>query len=192
MSQKVQINAVAELMKRHSIPEEKAREIIEELNMLANPEGEDVKPPAVKKQFVFVLSDPTGKIRERIDVNNLVGWVVQIAEDASPHSTLDRIFASAYDYNASKKGRTLPAKSVGEALECVPARICKESELWVKTKMPIGVIVTDNVLPKDEFRLEKVSIRTRQTQIEIDAAGIRKAHQVRGASNRKQNNRTNP
>ena len=71
----------------------------------------------------------------------------------------DRIFKAAYDFNASKKGRMLPVKSVGEALESASAKYFKESELWVKTKLPVGVVVTDNVLPKDEFKTEKVDRR---------------------------------
>ena len=90
---------------------------------------------------------------------DLTGWVVQIAEDASPYSTTDRIFKGAYDFNASKKGRLLPVKSVGEALESASAKYFRESELWVKTKLPVAVVVTDNVLPKDEFKMEKVDKR---------------------------------
>lgn len=29
----------------------------------------------------------------------------------------------------------------------------------MKTKLPVGVVVTDNVLPKDEFKVEKVDRR---------------------------------
>jgi len=84
---------------------------------------------------------------------------VQIPENASPFSTTDRIFKGAYDFNASKRGRMLPVKSVGEALESAGAKYFKEAELWVKTKLPVAVVKTDNVLPKDEFKVEKVDRR---------------------------------
>ena len=72
----------------------------------------------------------------------------------------------AYDFNASKKGRLLPVKSVGEALESASAKYFKESELWVKTKMPVAVVVTDNVGPvigvKMNFRrLDATAIKSR-------------------------------
>jgi len=102
-----------------------------------------------------LLSDPSGKLPQK----DLTGWVVQIPESASPYSTTDRIFKGAYDFNASKKGRLLPVKSIGEALESASAKYFKESELWVKTKLPVAVVVTDNVLPKDEFKVEKVDRR---------------------------------
>ena len=153
---KIEVNQVAEILKRHKIDPALLREIVEELNFVTQPNADDeLKPPAPKKQFVVLLSDPAGKLPRK----DLVGWVVQIPEDASPYSTTDRIFKGAYDFNASKRGRLLPVKSVGEALESGSAKYFKESELWVKTKMPVAVVLTDNILPKDEFKVEKVDRR---------------------------------
>lgn len=155
---KIEVNQVAEILKKHKIDPSLLREIVEELNFVTQPNGDDdIKPPAPKKQFVVLLSDPEGKLAKK----DLVGWVVQIPEDASPHSTTDRIFKGAYDFNASKRGRLLPVKSVGEALESGSAKYFKEAELWVKTKLPVAVMITDNVLPKDEFKMEKVDRRKR-------------------------------
>lgn len=153
---KIEINQVAEILKKHKLDPSVLREIVEEMNEITAPAAdEDIKPPAPKKQFVVLLSDPAGNLPKQ----DLVGWVVQIPENASPHSTLERIFKGAYDFNASKKGRMLPVKTVGEALESASAKYFKEAELWVKTKLPVAVMVTDNVLPKDEFKVEKVDRR---------------------------------
>ena len=158
MSNKIDLSLVAETLKKHrDISPATLREIIEELNEVTMADLEDIKPPAQKKQFVILLSDAEGQLPKK----DLIGWVVQIPEDASPFSTTDRIFKGAYDFNASKKGRLLPVKSVGEALESASAKYFKESELWVKTKMPVAVIVTDNILPRDEFKIEKVDRRRR-------------------------------
>jgi hypothetical protein len=155
---KIEVSQVAEILKKHKIDPSLLREIVQEMNEVTAPAAdEDIKPPAPKKQFVMLLSDPQGKLPKQ----DLVGWVVQIPENASPHSTMERIFKGAYDFNASKKGRLLPVKSVGEALESASAKYFKEAELWVKTKTPVSVIVTDNVLPKDEFTVEKVDRRRR-------------------------------
>lgn len=153
---KIEVNQVADILKKHKIDPSVLREIVEEMNEVTQPAAdEDIKPPAPKKQFVVLLSDPAGKLTK----TDLVGWVVQIPEDASPHSTVERIWKGAYDFNASKRGRLLPVKSVGEALESAAAKYFKEAELWVKTKLPVAVMVTDNVLPKDEFKVEKVDKR---------------------------------
>jgi hypothetical protein len=153
---KIEVNQVAEILKKHKIDPALLREIVEEMNFASQPGADDdIKPPAPKKQFVVVLSDPEEQLKKK----DLVGWVVQIPEDASPHSTTDRIFKGAYDFNASNRGRLLPVKSVGEALESGSAKYFKEAELWVKTKLPVAVVITDNVLPRDEFKMEKVDRR---------------------------------
>ena len=153
---KIEVSQVAEILKKHKLDPSILREIVQEMNEAIAPAAdEDLKPPAPKKQFVVLLSDMDGKLPKK----DLTGWVVQIPEDASPHSTADRIFKGAYDFNASKRGQLLPVKSVGEALESGSAKYFKEAELWVKTKMPVAVVITDNVLPKDEFKIEKVDRR---------------------------------
>lgn len=158
---KIEVSQVAEILKQHKVDPSLLREIVQAMNEVTQPGADDdIKPPPMKKQFVVLLSDPEGKLPE----NELTGWVVQIPEDASPHSTTDRIFKGAYDFNASKRGRMLPVKSVGEALESAGAKYFKESELWVKTKLPVAVILTDNVLPKDEFKVEKVDKRRRDEE----------------------------
>jgi hypothetical protein len=151
---KIQVSAVAEILKKHKLKPALLREIVEEMNALTLVSESDVQPPAPKRQFVVILSDATGLISKRIDARNLVGWVVQIPENASPFSTMERVFKGAYDFNASKKGRLLPVKSVGEAIECASAKYFSEAELKVKTKLPVAIIVTDNVLPREYAEAE--------------------------------------
>ena len=113
--------------------------------LAAQPDGEiGDKPPAIKKQFVILASDP----ENRLPRHDFVAWVLQIPEDESVATTQERIFRGAYDYNASKKGRLYPAKTVGEALENVPAKFFKEAEVWVKSKVPVLVLKTDNTIPR--------------------------------------------
>jgi len=143
---KIDVNLVAEILKKNQLDPKLLRQVIEEMNLAAQPEGPDGdKPPAVKKQFVVLASDPDN----RLPKHDFVAWVLQIPEDESVATTQDRIFRGAYDYNASKKGRLYPAKTVGEALENVPAKFFKEAEVWVKSKVPVLVLKTDNQIPKE-------------------------------------------
>ena len=143
---KIEINKVAEILQRNKIDPALMRRIIEEINHVAQPDpGEEEKPPATKKQWVILVSDPD----RRLPKDDFVGWVLQIPEDESPATTQDRIFRSVYDFNTSKRGRLLPVKTVGEALENVPAKQFKECDLWPKTKTPVLVLRTDNNIPKE-------------------------------------------
>lgn len=143
---KIDINKAAEILKKNQIEPSVLRRIMEEMNLVVQPDpGDEDKPEAVKKQFVVLISDPNGHMPKGVD---FAAWVLQIPDTESVATTQDRINRGAYDYNASRKGRLHPAKTVGEALENVPAKHFKEAEVWVKTKTPVLVLVTDNEIPK--------------------------------------------
>lgn len=143
---KIDVSKVAEILKKNEIDPAVLRRVIEELNLVVQPEDEGEKPPPVKKQFVVLVSDPEG----RFPKTDFAGWVLQLPEDESPATIQERIFRAAYDYNATRKGRLYPAKTVGEALENIPAKHFKETEVWVKTKSPVIILTTDNEIPKDK------------------------------------------
>ena len=143
---KIDVSKVAEILKKNQIDPSVLRRVIEEMNLAVQPEpGEEEKPPAVKKQFIVLLSDPEG----RMPRNDFVAWVLQIPENESPASVRDRVLRGTYDYNTTRKGRQYPVKTVGEALENVPAKHFKEADVWVKTKTPVLVLKTDNEIPKE-------------------------------------------
>ena len=143
---KIDVNKVAEILKKNEISPAVLRRVMEELNLAAQPDpGEGEKPPPLKKQFVILLSDP----EDRLPKNDFAGWVLQIPESESVATTQERIFRAAYDWNTTKKGGLLPVKTVGEAIENVPAKFFKETDVWVKTKTPVLMIRTDNEIPKE-------------------------------------------
>lgn len=143
---KIDINQAAEILKRNDLDPALLRQIVEEMNQAVEPEVDVEKAPAVKKQFSIILSDPHGHFAKEL---NFVGWVVQIPEDASVTSTVDRIHKAVYEFNTTKKGRMMPAKTMGDAIENIPAKIFKEFGVYVKTKAPVFVIPTDNLIPTE-------------------------------------------
>jgi hypothetical protein len=142
---KIDVNKVAEILKRNHIDPAVLRRVVEEMNLAVQPDpGEGDQPPPVKRQYAILVSDPDGTMPK----GDLTGWVLQIPESESPASTQERILKGAYDYNASKKGGLNPARTVGDALEGVPGRYFRDAELWVKTKTPVVVLRTDNEIPR--------------------------------------------
>ena len=149
---KIDVNKVAEILKKNQIDPVLMRKVIEEMNIAVQPDpGEEEKPPAVKKQFVFMISDPEGKL----PADDFVGWVLQIPESESPASTSERVHRAAYEFNATKKGQLLPTTTIGDTMESVPARFFKEADCWVKTKVPVLVVKTNNEIPTDDLEVEK-------------------------------------
>lgn len=148
MAKKIAIDRVAEIMKRKELAPSLLREIVEEMQLQVQPEGdEEEKPPAQKKQFCILVSDPDGQLPEKAE---FAGWVLQIPEEEAVATTQERIFRAAYEFNTTKRGRLLPSKTVGEALENIPAKHFKEAQVWVKTKEPVLVLRTNNLIPTEE------------------------------------------
>ena len=143
---KIDVNKVAEILKKNQVDPKILRQIVEEMNILTQAETDEEKPPAVKKQFAILISDPEG----RLPKTDFAGWVLQVPEDESVATTQDRIFRAAYEFNTTKKGRLLPVKTVGEAIENVPAKHFKETGVWVKNKTPVLMLKTDNEIPTEE------------------------------------------
>ncbi len=143
---KIDVSKVAEILKKNAIEPSMLRKVVEEMNLAVQPEGGDSKkPPSLKKQWVVLLSDPDGKMPK----HDFVASIVQIPESDSPATTRDRVYRSSYDYNTTKKGRLIPVRTVGDALENVPSKFFKEADVWVKTKTPVLVIVHNNEIPKE-------------------------------------------
>ena len=54
---KIDVSKVAEILKKNEIDPSVLRRVMEEMNLVVQPDaGEDEKPPSVKKQFVILVS----------------------------------------------------------------------------------------------------------------------------------------
>lgn len=104
-------------------------------------EGSD--EPKLKKQYGILVSDKDGVIK-----TNLVGWIFQMPENEDTRDVVEHIKKAAYNFNASKKGRKYPVNTIGQAIEGVGNKFFKPYNVSLKTKEPILVITTDNVLPR--------------------------------------------
>jgi len=148
---KVDLELVKAILQRNEMDVRQIAHIIEEINQELAAMVDEDKPPAVKKQYVILVSDPRGHLAGK----DFTGWVVQIPEEANAIATEERLIKAAQDFNASPRGRRLPAKTIAEVCEHVPARFLKEQQAWIRTKEPAYVVATANKLPKAS--LEKVS-----------------------------------
>lgn len=143
---KVDIEAVKSCAQEAKIESDKVDELLMALQQRkVEEDAEKEKKPVVKKEFVCLVSDPEGKLK---DLEEHVAWVVQITEEDDPDFILSKVNEAAADYNVTKKGRKNPVKSVGEAFEAVGAKHFTSREVWVKTKMPVRIVSTDNQLQK--------------------------------------------
>lgn len=144
---KIDVNQVADILKRNEVEPSILKQIVAEMQAVLEAEAGEEKPPPVKKQWCIMISDPEGRLPEGED---FAGWVLQIPESESVMTTEERVRRAAYEFNATKRGRLLPATTVGEAMENVAAKHFKEADCWVKTKTPVLMLKTDNKIPIEE------------------------------------------
>ena len=141
---KIDVNQVADILKRNEVEPSILKQIVAEMQAVLEAEAGEEKAPPVKKQWCIMISDPEGRLPEGED---FAGWVLQIPESESVMTTEERVRRAAYEFNATKRGRLLPATTVGEAMENVAAKHFKEADCWVKTKTPVLMLKTDNKIP---------------------------------------------
>lgn len=143
MPKKVDLDVLQSILRRNQLEMRQIAEIMEDVNRVLQEEAEQPKEPPVKKQFVMLLSDPENKLAE-----DMTGWVFQLPEDTPPPSVLEKLAEANQAYSQTPKGRRMPPETVGEACEALPPKICRESQLWIKTREPVWVVRTNNKLPK--------------------------------------------
>ncbi|MDR3316597.1 MAG: hypothetical protein LBS68_00770 [Puniceicoccales bacterium] len=143
---KVEIDLVRKVLQRNDVELEIITQILDDLEIEVSKDGDGVEPAGLspeKKQFVILVSDPEGKLKEDL----FVGWVLQISESQSPMEIGTHLFRAAYEFNHSKKGARDPVKTVTDVCEIVPAKTLRAQSIWVKTKEPVLVVRTDNRIP---------------------------------------------
>jgi hypothetical protein len=146
---KVDVDVVAAILNDSSVDPEVVDQIMRKIQKelkVQEERAEATRKPRVKNQYIVLLSDP----HNHVEVEDLVGWVVQIPEMESPATVTDRIIRAAHEFNTSREGRKFPARSIGEACEVVGPKFLKAEQLSIKTKLPVTVIKTDNRMPEDK------------------------------------------
>jgi len=138
------IDEILELLSNATVAVDEAAKTEEEAVDVSEETGNDEEgEPKPKQQFVILVSDTNGIINK-----DLVGWVLQIPENDDVATVLDSIKSGAYNFNASKKGQKYPVSSIGQAIANVPNKFFKTNNLKIKTKEPVYVLTTNNVLPR--------------------------------------------
>lgn len=145
---KIDVETLKIILQRNETDIRKLNEILQDIDMELKAEEEERanRPPPIKKQFSIVLSDPEGELSDK----DLTGWVVQIPEDDSVTVAPDRIIKAAYEFNTTPKGRRMPVETIGEACEIVTAKLFKEQNIWIKTKVPVLAVSTANKIPMEK------------------------------------------
>lgn len=137
---KVELELVQKILKENGVDVRLAAEILNQLRDVIKEDAvEREKPP--KKQLLVLVSEPEDGLPK-----DLTGWVVQLLEDDDPVLAVDKIVEVAKAFNESPRGQRQPAESFGDAVQGIPSKFFRESDLWIKTREPIRIIAVKNSL----------------------------------------------
>jgi hypothetical protein len=137
------IDEILDLLSSNTVAVDEAAQTEEAVDASEETGNDEESEPKPKQQYVMLVSDTN-----KIITKDLVGWVLQIPEDDDVATVIDSIKNGAYNFNASKKGQKYPVSSIGQAIANVPNKFFKTNNLKIKTKEPVQIITTNNVLPR--------------------------------------------
>ena len=135
---KVDIDIVQKILKESGVDVRVAAEILNQIRDAVAEEAVEREKPA-KKQMLVLVSEPEEGLPK-----DLTGWVVQLLEDDDPKDVADKIVDVAKAFNESPKGQRMPVESFGDAVQGIPSKFYRESDLWIKTREPVRVIPVKN------------------------------------------------
>lgn len=136
------IEKVLDLLSDAAVKVDEAKQN-EEPDVADGAEDDSSDEPKIKKQYGILVCDKDGDIKR-----DLVGWVFQMPENEDTRDVVENIKKAAYNYNASKKGRKYPVNTIGQAVEGCGNKFFKPYNVSIKTKEPVLVVTTDNILPR--------------------------------------------
>ena len=136
------IEKVLDLLSDATVKVDEAKQA-EEADVAEGAVDEGSDEPMIKKQYGILVCDKDGEIKR-----DLVGWVFQMPENEDTRDAIESVKKAAYNYNASKKGRKYPVNTIGQAIEGVGNKFFKPYNVSIKTKEPVLVVTTNNILPR--------------------------------------------
>lgn len=100
--------------------------------------------PKQKSQYVTIVLDPEGKLK---DLGDFTSLIVQVPEGQDTGETLARLFQASYDQRAAAKRKTKPLTTLTEVAANLKRKFTKTHGVTLKIKEPVRVILTDGIVP---------------------------------------------
>lgn len=137
---KVSLEQIEATLLERKIDPPKVQEIIKDLTQAAEEEkaDRDSNSPKPKWEYVIVLNDPDGKIKD-----DFTGWVVTQQEGQDTGLVLSKLTDAAKDSNESAKRKKSLIKTFEDLFHALKPKWTKEKGLKIKTKEPVRVLKVD-------------------------------------------------
>ena len=138
---KISIEEVEAKLLELKIEPAKVNQIVRELEKVAEELKEERKADAGPKQkweYVMVLNDPEGKIKD-----DFTGWVVQCKDGQDTGLVIDKLRDAAVAQNEAAKRKKDRFTCIADIFDGVKSKFLKEKGLRIKTKIPVRIIAVN-------------------------------------------------
>lgn len=148
MDKKIDIDTLKAILRDH-VEDSLQANILRDINQVLNEEAEvkakesEEKPPKVAKKTVMILTALPEGLEEK-NVEDLVGFVTEIAEDDRTRDIKYKLNDAFETYKVSRKAKKNPAHSLGELFEVAPNKLFKENAIYKKPKGPVEFVYVRN------------------------------------------------
>lgn len=136
---KVSLENVEAILLERKIDPPKVQEIIKDLEQAAEEENAANKDPKQKWEYVIVLNDKDGLLKDK----EIAGWVVQQREGQDVGLVLSKLTDAAKNQNESAKRKKSMISDLIGLFEGLKAKWTKEKGVRIKTKELTRVVITD-------------------------------------------------
>lgn len=138
---KISLEQIEATLLERKIEPVKVQEILRDLTQAAEEEKEDRKNengPKAKWEFLIVLNDPEGKIKDEV-----TGWVIQQKEGQDSGLALGKLVDAAKAQNESAKRKKNIISSFIDLFAFTKPKFTKENGMHIKTKEPVRVFTVN-------------------------------------------------
>lgn len=138
---KIDIEQIETTLLERKVEPLKVKEILKDLIQAAEEDKEDnaaEKGPKLKNEFLIVLNDPEGKIKDEF-----TGWVITQSEGMDSSLALSKLTDAVRNQNEVTKKKKNIIKSFSELFHGLKPKSLKEKGIKIKTKEAVRVILVN-------------------------------------------------
>ena len=144
---KIDVDELPRILLGLNVSQDVVAKVTDKAREVAEQNAPEPAEPGDKKKYkhLIIAADVDGNLPT---VSELPMWVVKVTEETPHTDVLKMIYAAVYDYNSkTRKGKSRPIKTLGEAMEVLKAKQFKPAKHPIITKEPVVVLVSDGKIP---------------------------------------------
>ncbi len=143
----ISLDEVESVLLQRKVPN--ATEILKDLEQVLEElkaEKEANKEEKPKYEFIVILNDPNGELKDKKVEDTITAFVVQQEEGEDATLVFSKIEDAARAQNETAKTKKSRLQSMRDIFDGLKSKFLKEKKLKIKTKEPVRVLLSTKAL----------------------------------------------